>query len=214
MPRRQEPLVAGRFYHIYNRGHNRQPIFQSPNDYGLFLRKYRQYVCPEHAVTLAYVLMPNHFHMLVKAATDGLSHAMQLFAISFAKIVNRERDRVGALFQGPFQAKAVEYDEYLLHLTGYTHLNPVRAGLVSCPEEWAYSSCPEYLGLRSGSLPETEMVFKLLDSYQIAGRSRQEKYSRFHFEMADRYLSTSEVETGLRKSVAAPRSAPRTPPRR
>jgi REP element-mobilizing transposase RayT len=203
MPRRPEPLVAGRLYHVYNRGHNRQPIFTSHDHYGLFLRKYRQYVCPTHATTLAYVLMPNHYHLLVRAMTDDLAHAMQRFAISLAKIVNRERDRVGALFQGPFRAKEVAYDEYLLHLTAYLHLNPVRAGLVARPEEWPYSSCPEYLDTRTGTLPEPEQVFALLDEMRVPGSTRQERYRHLLDTFTRRAGSTSEVEAGLRKSGAA-----------
>nr|WP_017307243.1 hypothetical protein [Spirulina subsalsa] len=65
---------------------------------------------------------------------------------------------MGSLFQGRFQAIAVDSDEYLWQLTRYIHLNPVKANLVNRPEDWEFSSYPEYLGLRRGSLPKLDAM--------------------------------------------------------
>ncbi len=158
MPRRDVPLVAGHYYHLYNRGHNRAPIFFDEENYAFFLRQLRKYVVPTHACVIAYVLMPNHYHLLLQAQTDSLSHAMQLFSISYTKAINKRIQRTGSVFEGVFQAKRVDRDEYLLHLSRYIHLNPVRAELVQQPEEWVYSSYRDYIGLRNGTLPQTEIV--------------------------------------------------------
>ena len=160
MPRRDIPLIAGNYYHLYNRGHNRMHIFFDEENYLFFLRRLRRYLVPEHARLIAYVLMPNHYHLLVQAITDDLSHAMQLFSISYTKAINKRFGRTGALFQGAFKAKMVDRDEYLLHLSRYLHLNPVRAGLVQCPEDWAYSSYREYIGLRKGTLPQPGIILE------------------------------------------------------
>jgi REP element-mobilizing transposase RayT len=162
MPRRAVPLVAGCYYHCYNRGHNRGPIFFEPPNFAFFLRQLREYVVPTAARILAYVLMPNHYHLLVHAETDDLSHAMQLFGISYTKAINKRFGRVGSVFQGAFRAKQVDRDDYLLHLSRYIHLNPVRARLVTEPEAWAYSSYCEYVGLRNGTLPEPHFVLQQL----------------------------------------------------
>jgi REP element-mobilizing transposase RayT len=100
---------------------------------------------------ITYVLMPNHYHLLIQARTDSLSHAMQLFGISYTKAINKRFQRTGVLLQGAFQAKLVDRDNYLLHLSRYIHLNPVRAGLVQHPEDWNYSSYRDYVGLRNGT---------------------------------------------------------------
>jgi len=160
MPSRTVPLTAGGYYHLYNRGHNRAPIFFEKENYRFMLQQLREFVVKD-AMIVAYVLMPNHYHLLVRAESDRLSHAMQLFGISYTKAMNKRFHRTGSIFQGAFQAKFVERDEYLLHLSRYIHLNPVRAGLVQHPEDWVYSSYQEYIGLRDGSLPHPEPVLQL-----------------------------------------------------
>lgn len=164
MPRRTVPLIAGNFYHLYNRGHNRAPIFLDQENYRFMLQQLREFVVKEDAEIAAYVLMPNHYHFLVRAKTDKLSHAMQLFGISYTKAMNKRFERTGSIFQGAFQAKLVERDEYLVQLSRYIHLNPVRAGLVRQPEAWTYSSYQEYVGLRNGSLPHPEFVLQLFQT--------------------------------------------------
>jgi REP element-mobilizing transposase RayT len=160
MPRRSVPLVAGEYYHLYNRSHNREPIFLEPANYNFFLRRLRQYVTSRDARVIAYVLMPNHYHLLIQSLTDDLSGAMQRFGISYTKAMNQRFGRVGSVFQGAFQARLVDRDEYLLHLSRYLHLNPVRARLVNCPEEWAFSSYREFVGLRNGTLPQANVVLR------------------------------------------------------
>ena len=163
MPRRQTELVAGEYYHLYNRGNNRQPVFLERENCAFFLRQWRKYVSAACGV-VGYCLMPTHYHMLVQVTADGLSHCMQLFGISYTKAINARYHRVGALFQGSFQAKHVGRDEYLLDLSRYIHLNPVMAGLVRRAEEWEFSSFREYLGLRRGTLPTPDVVLGQLGS--------------------------------------------------
>ena len=83
---------------------------------------------------------------------------MYQLTMSFAKAINKQRNRVGPLFQGRFESKHIEKNEYLLHLSRYIHLNPVKAGLVKKAEEWEYSSYREYIGLRNGTLPHPGIV--------------------------------------------------------
>lgn len=172
MPRRDIPLVSGEYYHVYNRGNNRGDIFFEPENYTFFLRRLREYLVkqpPAPVTIMAYCLMPNHFHLIIQPHDDDLSYHMQMFGISFAKAINDRYRRVGSLFQGTFKAKRVDRDEYLLHLSRYIHLNPVRAGLTARPEEWAFSSYREYVGLRHGTLPQPEIVlgqFATRQAYQ------------------------------------------------
>jgi putative transposase len=160
LPTGKKPMyISGSYYHIYNHGVNREPIFYTSRNWGFFLHRLREYFTPERAEIVAYCLMPNHYHLLVQVkAGDFSQEVMHPFSISYTKAINKEQGRVGALFQGRFKGKLIEKDEYLLHLSRYIHLNPVRVGLVSRPEDWEYSSYRDFVGLRQGTLPRPEIV--------------------------------------------------------
>jgi putative transposase len=83
------------------------------------------------------------------------------------KAINKRYGRVGSLFQGRFQAVRVDRDEYLVHLSRYIHLNPVIAKLVEQPEDWEFSSYREYVGLRAGTLPKTDVVLSQFPSRDV-----------------------------------------------
>jgi len=186
MPRRELAFRAGECYHVYNRGANRQPIFFEHENYLFFLRQLRQYVAgastpanispaapssradERAADVIAYCLMPNHYHLLVRLRRDEFSEAMQSFGQSYTNAINKRHGRVGPLFERRFQAIHVEDDSYLLHLTRYIHLNPVVAGLAPRPEAWECSGYREYTGLRTGSLPQPGIV---LDQLQPTGEA-------------------------------------------
>lgn len=158
MPSRRIPLQAGNYYHIYNRGNNRQQIFFERDNYLHFLHLMRQYLVTEGVDILAYCLMPNHYHFLVYLQGDNLSAAMHRLAVAYTKGINKRFNRSGALFQGRFQSIHISDPNYLIHLSRYIHLNPVKAGFVDRAEEWEFSSYPEYAGLRAGTLPKMEYL--------------------------------------------------------
>ncbi len=158
MPSRRTLLQAGNFYHIYNRGNNRQNIFFERENYLHFLRLMRDYLVTNGVDILAYCLMPNHYHFLVYLQDDKLSAAMHRLSVAYTKAINKRFNRSGALFEGRFQSIHVNDRNYLIHLSRYIHLNPVKAGFVNRPEEWEFSSYPEYAGLRSGTLPKMEYL--------------------------------------------------------
>ena len=169
MPYRKVKFQAKEHYHLYNRGHNYQPIFFERENYLYFLRQLRKYLLPDILDIIAYCLMPNHYHLLAYLKHADLSRHMQPFALSYTKAINKRYERVGSLFQSPFKAIHVDRDEYLLHLSRYIHLNPVEAGLVERPEDWEFSSYREYVGLRNGTLPRPEVVlaqFPSTDAYR------------------------------------------------
>jgi hypothetical protein len=120
---------------------------------------------------VAYCLMPNHYHFLVYLREETLSEAMKLLSLSYTKAINQRFKRVGSLFQGRFQSIHVDRTEYLVHLSRYIHLNPVKAGLVQQPGEWEFSSYLEYAGLRGGTLPKTELI-----KAQIEGELAEQQF--------------------------------------
>lgn len=170
MPRRQVEFRAGEFYHVYNRGVNRDPIFFDDDNYLFFLNKLREYIVPLVAECIAYCLMPNHYHLVLRLTRDDLASAMQIFGTSYTKSINKHMARVGPLYQSRFQAIHVDREEYLLHLTRYVHLNPYAAKLVRTPEAWEYSSYREYTGTREGTLPSTDTVLARFDDSFAAYR--------------------------------------------
>ena len=158
MPRREVIFQAGNYYHVYNRGNNRQLIFFERDNYIYFLRQLRTHLIERGVDIIAYCLMPNHYHLLVYLKNEYFSKLMQAFTLSYAKAINQRYKRVGSLFQGLFQAIHVDREEYLLNLTRYIHLNPVEANLVEKAEDWEFSSYQEYVDLRRGSLPKLDRV--------------------------------------------------------
>ena len=167
MPRRETPFLSDIYYHFYNRGNNRQRIFFESDNYLYFLRGVQKYLLPTMNV-VAYCLMPTHYHILGRIQTSEVlktsdvssqvSLAMQKFLISYTKAINKRFNRVGALFQGQFQAKPVRSNAHLLNLCVYIHANPVKDGLVTLPENWIYSNYLECLGRRNGSLVDRTFI--------------------------------------------------------
>jgi putative transposase len=163
MPYRRTVFVAGELYHLYNRGNNYKEIFRHREDFPRFLRLVRIHlVASGDASLLAYCLMPNHYHLLVRLHMDNLSAAMQAMTLAYAKSFNYRYGRVGRLFQAPFRAILVGNQEYLAVLVAYLHRNPVEAGLVRTPEEWPFSSFQDHVGIRRGTLVDLPRLDRLL----------------------------------------------------
>jgi putative transposase len=159
MPERRIPLVDGLYYHIYNRGINRERIFFCQDNWEYFIRQISKYFLPDLVEILVYCLMPTHYHFLVQLHTNNFPFAvMQPFSLSYTKAVNLQQNRVGSLFQGRFKSVLVDSSAYLLQLSRYIHLNPVRANLVKKPADWVFSSYRDYIGMRNGKIPRKEMV--------------------------------------------------------
>lgn len=167
-----QPLQPGVYYHVYNRGNNREDLFPEERNYAYFLRLYSKYV-DSVADTYAYCLLKNHFHFLLKiksgveqqAFWSSLPGPKPGFAIknpsqqlsnlfnAYAKAINKATGRTGSLFEHPFHRKPVESQSYLLQVLRYIHHNPMRHGMIADFRLWPYSSYGVILGKESTSLP-------------------------------------------------------------
>ncbi|MBI5215557.1 MAG: transposase [Ignavibacteriae bacterium] len=176
------------YYHIYNRGCNRENIFLSDENYRFLLRNLKSLVEEYNVCVIAYCLMPNHYHFLLRQ--DGEKNSGKLIQFLFnkyTKAFNAMHKRTGTLFEGPFKAIHVDKQEYLIHLCRYIHRNPLEAGLVANIEDWEYTNYLEWIGKRKGMLWDKEFVN---DNFRTA-----EEYKKFVLE----YISPKKLEEEWRK---------------
>ncbi len=148
----------GAIYHVINRGHRRDPIFTCDDDRREFLRRLLLAVRKYRLILHGWCLMPNHFHLLLETPDANLSRAMHTFQSSYANWFRIKYRLVGSVFQGRYKAVLVENTEYLLMLTAYIHLNPVRAKIVDRPEKFAWSSHRIYIGTATDEMTTTARV--------------------------------------------------------
>ncbi|MCJ7533292.1 MAG: transposase [Anaerolineales bacterium] len=155
-------LQPGNYYHIFNRGNNRENIFIQERNYYYFLQLYTSYNDPV-AETFAYCLLRNHFHLLVRIkdmADSPLTpsqHFSHLFN-AYPRTINRTYQRSGALFQRPFDRIAVTSDSYFLQLIAYIHQNPQKHGFVKDFRDWPYSSYQPLSSTRPTHLRRDEVL--------------------------------------------------------
>ena len=151
--------LAGHYYHVYNRGCNREDIFANDGNYMFLLRRAKSILADYPLTVIAYCLMPNHYHFLLRPEKGGaLSPFIQRLFNSYTQAFNRQQRRSGTLFEGRAKSVLVDTDEYILHLCRYIHLNPVKAELVVRPEEWPYSNYLEWVERRGGTLVDRAFV--------------------------------------------------------
>ena len=149
MARLPRLTLPGYPHHVIQRGNNRQAIFESNGDRQFLLNLLAENAEKFNVAIHSYVLMNNHFHLLATPQTsDGLPQMMQAVGRRYVRLFNDSRQRSGTLWEGRYKSTLIQSDRYLLACMVYIDLNPVRAGLVASPEEFAWSSYGHYAGLR------------------------------------------------------------------
>ena len=187
MPYRGGLFTQGQYYHIYNRGAGKAKIFFNDGNYQYLLRLVKEYHQQHGATIIAYCLMPNHYHFLLRQESDEpLSKFMQVLFNSYVQALNIQQGRTGTLFEGRFKQKCVDKWEYLLILCRYIHRNPVEANMVKKPEDWVYSNYREWVGLRNGMLVESHFV---KDHF-----SSPEEYVNFVNDVEDEKKSYEKIQ--------------------
>ena len=133
-------------YHAVSRGNNKSPLFEDDADCHRFLTLLGRVVERMEWALLAYCLMGNHYHLLVRTPHANLSRGMQQLNSGYAQALHRRRATGGHVFQGRFHGTLIERDSHLLEVVRYIALNPVRAGFVRFPEDWRWSSHEAIVG--------------------------------------------------------------------
>ena len=160
MARQPRLVVAQQPHHVLQRGNDRQVIFRDDDDRQHFLAWLRDAARELHVSIHAYVLMPNHIHLLASPEkVEGLSKMMQWLGRHYVPYFNRKYDRVGTLFQGRFKAILIESERYLLTCSKYIELNPVRCEMVNHPANYAWSSYAHHVGAKIDPLITDHSLF-------------------------------------------------------
>lgn len=165
-------FAENEYYHVFNRGVEKRKIFLDDQDYNIFLYYlFVYFASPEDVFRkypalplrlqgknlskeieiIAYCLMPNHFHFLIKQnSKDGVSKLLRQLANAYTKYFNSKYKRIGPLMQGRFKAARIKDENSLIHLSRYIHLNPIVANITESLKNYKWSSFPEYLGFNLG----------------------------------------------------------------
>ena len=176
----------GAIYHVTSRGNERSDVFAEERDKERFLEKLNESVEQYHVRLYAYAIMSNHYHLLVETPRANLAKFMQQLNTSYTMFYNIRHDRIGHLFSGRYKAKVVSGDEYLLTLTRYIHLNPIKVKRVlkqSLAEKTGYLRkyrWSSYLGYAGTGKREKMVDYGPLE--ELAGRYRvnkEESYRTF-----------------------------------
>lgn len=186
--------LAGQVHHVLQRGNNRQPIFTTAEEHAAMLQLLAQ-ECRSAGVALhAYVLMPNHFHLLLTPPQEGaLSHVLQAVGRTYVRRFNLAHGRSGTLWEGRYRSTVLQPELYLLPCMAYFDLNPVRASLVQAAKDYPWSSHGHYAGLRHDGWLTPPPAYWALDNTPFA---REAAYASMVHEGV-----TSAQQDALTRSV-------------
>jgi putative transposase len=182
-------FIEDGYYHLYNRGVDKRIIFIDEQDYAVFLGYLKEYLAPPpnagsdpHSLSLeidllAFCLMPNHYHLLVKQKSkNGITKLIRAICTNYVMYFNKKYQRVGTLFQGKYKAVLVDTDEYLLHLSRYIHLNPYPG---SDPKKYKYSSYNYYLKLKTATWLKPQEILSFFESKDKIDIAKYTTYENF-----------------------------------
>ncbi len=194
-------LLPGEYYHVFNRGTNGEILFKSHENYSLFLKLYLKYI-PAVADTIAYCLMPNHFHLIIRTKSEQeiktfkelemfennkegkitdkkpkISNQFAHLFNSYSKHINSAYHRTGSLFEHPFERRVIDNEAYLKRCIYYVHFNPVKAKLVTSPAGYRWSSFKSICSEKTTNL-DRDTVLKIFE-----GKDYFLEYHQFNSDM-------------------------------
>ena len=174
MPRQPRFVEPGAYYHVTSRGNNRAPIQLDGIDCIAWETRLARTVATFGWKVLGYVLMTNHFHLVLRLPDLGLSEGMRLLNGEYARDFNRRHGRENHLFGRRFWSKQIRSDAHLVQSLAYNDLNPLRGGLADRPEAYRFSSHAPLVGLREA--PAFLAVDEALGLFALRGANARARY--------------------------------------
>ena len=198
----------GALYHLLSRGNEQRDIFEDERDRSIFLDTIGEFSERFEIDVFAFVLMDNHYHLLVRTRQANLKKAMHWFGTTYTQRFNRRHFRSGHLFQGRYKSIIVQNDAYLLRLSCYIHRNPLRAGIVERLADYRWSSYLAYAyGRKSPDWLSKELILSQFGSQSRHKRYRDkvQKYAKEEKRLWEDlrhglFLGTKNFVEGIRKA--------------
>ena len=174
MPRSARIAPCGYVYHVLTRGNNRQDIFKGDEDFEKYMELLARYKERDKFKLYHYVLMTNHVHLVLEPTetTDGLAAIMKGINLSYAQHYKREYNHIGHFWQDRYKSIIISKDDYLLVCGSYVELNPVRAGMVTDPRAYHWSSYNAYALGKDNPLVDEHPIYGMLSEDESERRKK------------------------------------------
>lgn len=177
MPRIKRQVLDNGIYHILNRGHNKDSIFEEAGDFNKFKEVIRRYKENYSFELYHYCVMPNHFHLLIRISKAGdLPVLMKGMCQSYANHYKKTHNHVGYLFQNRYKSIPIGSDSYLLECARYIERNPVRANIVKDPSDYPWSSYNHYA---NGDCDDIITLDPLYEALAKTSKERRDAYIEY-----------------------------------
>jgi REP element-mobilizing transposase RayT len=192
----------GAIYHVTSRGNRCESVFLDDRDRSMLLGIIGEALGRFKARMLAYCLMGNHFHFVLQTELANLSRVMRHINGVYTQAFNARHDRVGHVLQGRYGAILVDSDAYLLEVSRYVELNPVRAGMVAGPEDWPWSSYRAHVGMAAPPCwLATERLLAHVHGRALGDRADAQEARLRYAELVRGGMGARLWETGLRQQM-------------
>ena len=201
MPRYRRLEVAGGIYHVIARGIERRVIFIDNHDRKEFIRRLKEGLETTGSKCYGWVLMPNHFHLLIRTGKQPLTDLMRKLLTGYAMYFNAQHKRRGYLYQNRYKSILCQEESYLMELTRYIHLNPLRAHIVADInglEKYPWSGHAVLLGHVKH---EWQTTGEILERFGSTKKKAIEQYRKFVMEAKDMGHREDLAGGGLRRSA-------------
>jgi len=219
MPRIARAVAAGFPHHIVQRGNNREKVFIDDEDREKYIDLLKKYSRKRDAQVLAYCLMTNHVHLLVKPKeNESMYKMMQGVTLCYTQFANRKYNRTGRLWESRYHSCVVDKDSYLWSVARYIETNPVRAGMVKKAEDYAYSSAQAHVIGKEDNILNEELIAETQRKEYRAfirekGAEKDRDLIRYHTRTGkplgdEAFMKRMEKRTG-RDLALRPRGRPR-----
>jgi putative transposase len=181
----------GAIYHVYQRGNNKEFIFQNEIEKNYMIKQIKEFMKVYDYEILCYTIMSNHYHIIIRTNEIPLSKIMHRINNIYSKFYNCRNERTGHVFEGRYSCKLIDNDAYLIRLLRYIHKNPVRANIVSNISSYRWSSDYFYRNNKD-SFVKIDFILKLFSERR---KEALMAYSKF---MSEDYKNENEENESIK----------------